>query len=61
MLATDSGNTVALQGKPGPKGEPGSPGTGESGVPVSSTVSNHCQIVMYSEPVLIFRSYYRFY
>lgn len=44
------GNTVALQGKPGPKGDTGLPGIGERGLPVSTTVSLQCQTVMYSKP-----------
>jgi len=38
VLPADMGNTVALQGKPGPRGEAGLPGIGERGVPVSTTV-----------------------
>lgn len=52
MLPADNGNTVALQGKPGLKGEPGLPGIGERGLPVST--APWCQTVMYSEPVLVF-------
>lgn len=48
-LPTDLANTVALQGKRGPKGEPGSPGVGQSGPPVSSgprrRVSLQCLII----------------
>lgn len=38
VLPVDLGTPVALQGKRGPKGEPGSPGVGETGLPVSATV-----------------------
>lgn len=38
VLPADLGNTVALQGKRGPKGEPGSPANGERGLPVSPTL-----------------------
>lgn len=38
VLPADLGNTVALPGKRGPKGEPGSPGIGERGLPVSPTL-----------------------
>lgn len=37
VVSSDStGNTVAFQSKQGPKGEPGAPGKGEQGPPVSS-------------------------
>lgn len=35
VLPADLGTPAALQGKRGPKGEPGSPGVGERGLPVS--------------------------
>lgn len=38
VLPGDLGNTVVLPGKRGPKGEPGSPGNGERGLPVSPTL-----------------------
>lgn len=38
VLPADLGTPVALQGKRGPKGEPGSPGVGERGLPVSATL-----------------------
>lgn len=45
-LPADLGNTVALQGKGGPKGETGSPGIGERGVPVSPTLKmSHFSII----------------
>lgn len=42
MLPADLGTPVALQGKRGPKGEPGSPGVGERGLPVSGTLKCQC-------------------
>lgn len=46
VLPADMGNTVALQGKPGLKGEPGLPGLGERGRPVSTAVTPRCQTIM---------------
>lgn len=37
VVSGESGNTVALQGKPGPKGEPGVPGKSDQGPPVSTS------------------------
>lgn len=54
MLPADMGNSVALQGKPGLKGEPGLPGIGERGLPVSTAVTPWWQTEMYSEPVSVF-------
>lgn len=39
VLPADMGNTVALQGKPGLKGEPGLPGMAERGLPVSTALT----------------------
>lgn len=36
MLPKDLSEITVLQGKLGPKGEPGAPGKGEQGLPVSS-------------------------
>lgn len=36
VLPKDSRETTVLQGKPGPKGEPGTPGKRDQGLPVSS-------------------------
>lgn len=38
VLGAGGDDTVAVQGKPGPKGEPGLPGIGEKGSPVSAAV-----------------------
>lgn len=54
MLPADMGNTAALQGKPGLKGEPGLPGIGERGLPVSTAVTPWCRSEMYSELVSVF-------
>lgn len=44
VLPADMGNTVALQG---PKGEAGSPGIGERGLPVSTVAAGiDCEVVI---------------
>ena len=38
VLSGDLDNMVTLQGKAGPKGEPGLPGRGDPGLPVSTAL-----------------------